>query len=98
METLPTDHTEIWVISPDDADKQEAMRQKLGLSFPVLVDAELAVTTSYGLLNDSGKLPHPAALTIDQEGKVTWIRVDEDYLQRPSKDELQSALEGLHGE
>lgn len=84
-------------MSPDEPAKHEKMRQKLELSYPVLADSDLDVTTRYGLLNDSGKLPHPAAITINKEGVVTWIRVDEDYLQRPSRDELQAALEGLQG-
>ncbi len=84
-------------MSPDEPAKHEKMRQKLELSYPVLADSDLDVTARYGLLNDRGKLPHPAAITINKEGVVTWIRVDEDYLQRPSRDELQTALEGLQG-
>ncbi len=71
------------------------MRQDMDLDFPVLVDGDLAVTAAYGLLNDKGNLPHPAALTIDKNGIVTWLRVDEDYRQRPSKEELRTALAGL---
>lgn len=71
------------------------MRQDLDLAYPVLVDDELTVTKSFGLLNDKGNLPHPAALTIDRDGKVTWIRIDKDYRLRPSQDELRTALAGL---
>lgn len=95
LANLPTDHTEIWVLSPDAADKQEKMRQDMDLDFPVLVDDDLAVTTAFGLLNDKGNLPHPAALTIDKDGVVTWMRVDENYRLRPSQEELRSALAGL---
>lgn len=83
------------MLSPDAADRQEKMRQDMNLAYPVLVDADLEVTKSFGLLNDKGNLPHPAALTIDKDGKVTWLRVDENYTQRPSVDELRTALEGL---
>lgn len=83
------------MLSPDAADKQEKMRQDMGLDFPVLVDGDLSVTAAYGLLNDKGNLPHPAALTIDKDGIVTWLRVDENYRQRPPKEELRAALLGL---
>lgn len=84
------------MISPDPADELESMRQKLGLEFPTLMDPDLALTRSFGLLNEkSGKVPHPAAVIIDTEGKVRFVRVDEDYRLRPEPEELLGALEGI---
>ena len=84
---------ELWVISPDPADKLEAMREKEGLEFPTLMDPDLAVVRSYGVLNEkSPKVPHPTALVIDMSGKITYLRVDEDYSKRPAPEELLEAL------
>ena len=62
---------EIWVIAPDDPGKLAAMKEKMGLSFPVLVDADLATTRAYGVLNEdrspdlqdyqSNPTPYPGA-------------------------------------
>ena len=81
------------MVAPDDPAKLEAMRADLGLSFPVLADPECATIRAYGVLNeDSGKIPHPAALVIDKEGVVRFVRVDVDYKVRPEPEELIAAL------
>lgn len=71
------------------------MRKDMGLEFPTLMDPELAVTRAFGLLNDKGNLPHPAAVIIDDAGTVRFLRVDEDYRVRPEPAELLTALEGI---
>jgi peroxiredoxin len=96
LQSFQEHNAEIWVISPDPADKLEAMREKHGLTFPTLMDPDLAVVRSYGILNEkSSEVPHPTALVIDQSGKVTYVRVDENYAERPEPDEL---LDALHAE
>lgn len=88
--------TELWVISPDPADKLVSMREKLGLEFPTLMDPDLALTKSFGLLNEkNGEMPHPAAILIDKGGVVQYVRVDEDFRVRPEPAELLEAAGGL---
>lgn len=93
---LPSYNTELWVLAPDDPEGLEDMRAKMGLEFPVLVDADNSATHRLGLINAKGNLPNPAALVIDREGKVSWIRIDEDYSQRPSVAEVREALEAVN--
>lgn len=72
------------------------MKKDLGLSFPVLVDAEGATARAYGIWNErNGKVPHPTALVIDREGIVRFVRVDEDYKVRPDPSELIEAVKAL---
>jgi hypothetical protein len=42
-------------------------------------------------------IPYPAALIIDKKGLVRYVRVDEDYRERPSIEELRDALQVLAG-
>ena len=54
----------------------------------------------YGLRNPQhppsyGVVPHPAALVIDRDGVVRYIRVDVDYKARPATAELVEAVRGL---
>ena len=87
------------MISPDPADKLESMREQSGYTFPLLMDPDLAIIKEYGILNEqSGKIPHPTAVAIDPAGKITYIRVDEDYKVRPpTSTELVPALEAAGG-
>ena len=72
------------------------MRSKKGLEFPTLMDPELSVARSFGVLNEKNTdVPHPTALVIDKEGQVAYFRVDENYAKRPKPEELLEALRGL---
>ena len=72
------------MISPDPADKLVSFQQQKGLEFPMLRDPDLAVTKAYGILNEqNGKMPHPTAIVVDKQGRVSYFRVDEDYKVRP---------------
>ena len=75
------------------------MRDTEGLTFPVLLDPSASTIKAYGLYNaDSDReIPHPAAVIIDKKGLVRYARVDEDYRERPSIEELHDALKMLEG-
>lgn len=69
------------------------MRRKMGLTFPLLVDPDLAVIRRYGILNrEQGNVPHPTALVLDEEGVIRYRRIDVDYRRRPPSDELLAAI------
>ena len=73
------------MISPDPSDKLESMREESGFTFPLLMDPELATVKAYGILNEqSGKIPHPTAVIVDKSGTETYVRVDENFMVRPS--------------
>jgi peroxiredoxin len=82
-------------VSPDPPDKLASFKEQNGFTFPMLMDSDLAVTKSYGVLNEqSGKIPHPTAMIVNAEGELTYFRVDEDYKVRPpTAAELLPALE-----
>ena len=70
-------------------------REQSGLTFPLLMDPDLATVKAYGILNEqSGKIPHPTAVVVDKSGTLTYVRVDEDFRVRPpTVGELVPALE-----
>jgi peroxiredoxin len=87
---------EIWAVSPDSAEDLEKFRVEEDLGFPLLVDPDLETVRAYGLLNqENPTVPHPTALVLDREGVVRYARVDENYRQRPSPEELLAALRKL---
>jgi peroxiredoxin len=87
---------ELWVVSPDEAEKLRKFRQEEGLDFPVLLDTDNKVSARYGLINESNPVvPHPTTVIIDKQGVIRYLRVDTDYKVRPSVDELLKALDQL---
>jgi len=87
---------EVWVVAPDDPAKLEAMKEDLGLEYPVLVDTDCTVAKAFGILNEEmPTVPHPTALVIDKDGVVRYVRVDVDYKVRPPAEELIAALKEL---
>ncbi len=88
--------TVLWVISNDDPVKLRELRTGEGLEMPFLLDPEATTIKQYGVFNEESErgIPHPTALIITKDGMVSFVRVDEDYKQRPSIEELIEALGG----
>lgn len=87
----------LWTISNDDADKLRQLRDAEGLEMPFLLDADAGIIKQYGVYNEESDrvIPHPTALVIDKQGVVRFVRVDENYKERPAVEELLHALGGL---
>jgi peroxiredoxin len=89
----------VWTIVNDDPDALRSLAESEGYTFPFLLDPDGATFKAYGIFNDGDRrgriIPHPAALIIDKQGVVRYVRVDEDYRERPSVEELIKVLEGI---
>ena len=95
LEEIGATGAELWTISPDPPDRLQSFKEENGFEFPMLIDADLAVTKEYGILNeDSGEIPHPTAMIVDAGGVIVYFRVDEDFMIRPpTVEELLPALQ-----
>lgn len=71
------------------------------MSFPLLSDPDHKIIDAYGLRDPAYKgqdvygIPHPAVYTINKDGKVTWARIESNYRNRPTNDEIRAALNTL---
>jgi peroxiredoxin len=71
------------------------------VDYPLLSDPGAKTIDAYGLRNPYLKgqpldgIPHPAVYVIDKSGKVAWVRIDQDFRQRPSNEEIRAALDAL---
>lgn len=88
---------DFWAIVNDDPAKLRELRDAEGLEMPFLLDPGAQVIREYGVSNeqDERAIPHPTALVIDREGVVRFVRIDENYRERPPVDELLEALAGI---
>ena len=87
----------LWAISNEDPEKLRELRDDEGLQMPFLLDPDAVIIKEYGVYNEESErvIPHPAALVIDKQGVVRFVRIDENYRERPSIAELLEALGGL---
>ena len=71
------------------------------MTFALLSDPEHKIIDAYGLRDpayESQKvygIPHPAVYVVDKSGKITWARIESNYRQRPTNQEIRAALDVL---
>ena len=94
-------------ISIDSPDVSKNLADKIdsdgkgAVNFPLLSDPDHKIIDSYGLRDPAYEgqkvygIPHPAVYVIDKRGKVAWAKVESDYKQRPTNDEIRAALDSL---
>ena len=90
--TLSERDIQLLAISPDPASDSQDLAERFDQPYLFLSDATLKVTDRYGIRRNK-KLPHPAVILIDKQGKVAWFYVGEDYKQRPSASQLEKVFE-----
>ena len=74
-------------------------RGALGLA--LLSDPHAAVIDRYGLRDPEyarqkiDGVPRPSVFVLDQRGRVRWSKIETDYRERPSKEEVSAALDSF---
>jgi peroxiredoxin len=101
------ENVKLYAISVDPPDVSKNLAEKIAsdgkgkISFPLLSDPEHKIIDAYGLRDPAYKgqnldgIPHPAVYLINKDGKVTWVRIESDYRQRPGNNELRTVLNTL---
>jgi peroxiredoxin Q/BCP len=81
----------VWGISPQDVDSHEGFARKYDLAFPLLADAELAVTRQYGI-GLAGAGLRRSVFVIDGEGILRWKHVTLVGLTFPNTETITAQL------
>ena len=74
---------------------------KGAVSFALLSDSDGRVIDAYGLRDSAYKgqglegIPHPAVYVINKKGRVAWVRIEENYRERPTNADIRAALDAL---
>lgn len=97
----------VYALSMDKPDQSRDFAQKIAadgrgeIRFPLLSDPEHRVIDGYGLRDPAyagqqfDGIPRPSVYVIDKAGRVAWAKVEEDYTQRPTNQEIRAALDAL---
>ena len=101
------ENVKLFAISVDPPDVSKSFADKLAadgkgaINFPILSDPEHKVIDAYGLRDPAYEgqkvygIPHPAVYVIDKQGKVALARIESDYKQRPTNEEIRAVLDRL---
>ena len=101
------ENLKLFAISVDPPDVSKELAAKLAadgkgeINFPLLSDPNHQTIDAYGLHDpayDGDKfagIPHPAVYVIDKKGQIVWAKVESNYRERPTIDEIRAALNNL---
>ena len=101
------ENVKLFAISVDPPDVSKSFADKIAsdgkgaMNFSILSDPEHRMIDAYELRDPAYEgqkvygIPHPAVYVIDKQGKVSWARIESDYKQRPTNEEIRAALESL---
>jgi peroxiredoxin len=89
--------TDLAAIAVDEPRRSEAVRQELGLPFPILCDTRRELISAWDLLNarEKGGIAKPAVFVIDRERRVRFASVDRDAVRVPGAAVLEFLLGGM---
>jgi peroxiredoxin len=77
----------------DSVEQNQAMVEKLLLTFPILSDPDSRVIREWDLLNGAeGDIARPAIFGIRPDGAIAYRYVGEDFADRPTDEELFAGL------
>lgn len=97
----------LYAISIDPPEVSKDFAAKLAadgrgeITFPLLSDPDHRTIDAYGLHDpayDGGKfagIPHAAVYVIDKKGIVAWAKIESNYRERPTNDDVRAALNVL---
>jgi peroxiredoxin len=87
-------------ISADSLEDSRALRERLGIGFPLLHDEGVAVAAAYGVAMKGQDLAVPTTLVVMPDRTIFWKYVGENIEDRPPEEvvfeELERALAELN--
>jgi peroxiredoxin len=101
------ENVKLYAISIDPPEVSKKFAEKIAvdgkgaIDFPLLSDPGHKIIDTYGLLDPSYKgqdvygIPHPAVYVIDKSGRVSWVKIESNYRERPVNAEIRTALDAL---
>ena len=97
----------LYAISVDPPDVSKSFAEKIEsdgkgkVNFSLLSDPEHKIVDAYGLRDPAYEgqkvygIPHPAVYVINKDGKVTWAKVESNYRERPTNQQIRAAIDQL---
>jgi len=97
----------IYAISRDQPEESRDLQQKIesdrrgSLGYDLLSDPRSRTIDRYGLRDPEyakqklDGVPRPAVFVLDQRRRVRWVKIETDYRERPTVEEVAAALDAF---
>jgi peroxiredoxin len=97
----------VYAISRDSTAESRDLAKKIEVDkrgpvgFSMLSDPQSNTIDRYGLRDPSyakekiNGVPRPSVFVLDQRGRVRWAKVETDYRERPTVEEVAAALDAV---
>lgn len=97
----------VYAISRDSTSESRDLARKIeadkrgAVGFAMLSDPQSLTIDRYGLRDPAyakeklNGVPRPSVFVLDAQGRVRWAKVESDYRERPSVEEIAAALDAL---
>ena len=97
----------IYAISRDTTEESRELATKIAadgrgvVGIELLSDPQSRTIDRYGLRDPAyaGKktdgIPHPAVFVLDRDGRVRWSKIESDYRERPTVEDVGAALDAF---
>ena len=80
---------ELVALAYQDAARAQLMAQLVPATFPILADADHAVSAAYGVFDLLGDgLTTPAVFVVDRRGSIVWSYIGKSAVDRPAPAEI----------
>lgn len=79
-------------VSGDAPADRDALVKRLGLTYPVISDPDLAIVAAFGVRQEGADAPVPATYLLDADRKVLWRAVGTSISGRPSVEQALSPI------
>lgn len=86
--------TSVVAIVSDATETNAALAKRLGVTFPILSDPDLATIRAYGVEHVGKDIALPATVVVGADGKVRWAYVGDRPADRPLLPDVLRVLEG----
>lgn len=96
-----------YAISPDSVEQNRSLAAKIAadhrgaVTFHLLSDPLSRIIDRYHLRDEAyahekqDGVPHPAVFVLDAKGTIRWQKIETDYRERPSNEEIASAIDAI---
>jgi peroxiredoxin len=90
-------HGEVLAISTESLENQQALREELQLTYPVLHDGNATVAPRYGGLWEGTRVQNPATFVVDRDGRIAFRFIGHGPAENPLTEQVLAVLRRLEG-